>query len=102
MSPGGGQKVLRAAPTYRKSDDVAVLFARASTYHRFGHLAEAQVGYKKILKKRPNHFGALHMLGGCEQQSGNSVSAERFLRRAILIRNRLRLSAIWASCWPRC
>jgi predicted O-linked N-acetylglucosamine transferase (SPINDLY family) len=84
MSPGG-QKVLRAAPTYRKSDDVAVLFARASTYHRFGHLAEAQVGYKKILKKRPNHFGALHMLGGCEQQSGNSVSAERFLRRAILL-----------------
>jgi predicted O-linked N-acetylglucosamine transferase (SPINDLY family) len=84
MSPGG-QKVLRAAPTYRKSDDVAVLFARASTYHRFGHLAEAQVGYKKILKKRPNHFGALHMLGVCEHQSCDSPAAARFLRRALLL-----------------
>jgi predicted O-linked N-acetylglucosamine transferase (SPINDLY family) len=70
---------------YRKSDDVAVLFARATAYYQFGQLAEAQVGCKKILKKRPNHFDALHMLGRCEYQSGNSVSAERSLRRAVLL-----------------
>jgi predicted O-linked N-acetylglucosamine transferase (SPINDLY family) len=81
----GAQKVVSAAPAYRKSDDVAVWFAQASVYHRFGQLAEAQVGYKKVLKKRPNHFDALHMLGVCEQQCGNSEAAARSLRRALLL-----------------
>jgi predicted O-linked N-acetylglucosamine transferase (SPINDLY family) len=81
----GTQRVASVAPAYRRGDDVAVLFARATAYYRFGQLAEARVGCKKVLKKRPNHFDALHMLGGCEHQSGNSVSAERFLRRAVLL-----------------
>jgi predicted O-linked N-acetylglucosamine transferase (SPINDLY family) len=81
----GTQKVASAAPAYRKGDDVAVWFARATAYYRFGQLAEAMVGCKKILKKRPNHFDALHMLGRCEHQSADSVSAERLLRRAVLL-----------------
>lgn len=81
----GRQAVVGAAPVYRKSDDVAVLFARATAYHRFGQLAEAEAGYKKVLKKRPNHFDALHMLGVCEHQSGNSASAVRSLKRAVLL-----------------
>jgi predicted O-linked N-acetylglucosamine transferase (SPINDLY family) len=78
-------KTIGASPTYRKGDDVADLFVRATAYHRFGQLAEAQVGYKKVLKKRPNHFDALHMLGVCEHQSGDSLSAARLLRRALLL-----------------
>jgi len=78
------QKVFGAAPAYRKGDDTD-LFAQATAYHRSGDLAKAQAGYKKVLKKRPNHFGALHMLAVSEQQSGNSPSAERLLRRALLI-----------------
>ena len=54
----GKQKAVSAGPVYRKGDDFAVVFARATAYHKFGHLAEAQVGYKKVLKKRPNHFDA--------------------------------------------
>jgi len=81
----GRQSVVGAAPVYRKSDDVGVLFARAMAYQRFGHLAEAQVGYKKILKKRPNHFDAWHMLGLCEHQSGNYEAAVRLLKRALLL-----------------
>jgi predicted O-linked N-acetylglucosamine transferase (SPINDLY family) len=79
------QSVVSAGPAYRKSDDVATLFLRATAYHRFGHLAEALVGYQKVLKKRPNHFDALHMLGVCEHQSGDSLSAVRLLRRALLV-----------------
>jgi predicted O-linked N-acetylglucosamine transferase (SPINDLY family) len=78
-------KVFGAAPAYRKGDDGADVFAQATAYHRSGHLAKAQAGYKKVLKKRPNHFGALHMLAVSEQQSGNSQSAERLLRRAVLV-----------------
>jgi predicted O-linked N-acetylglucosamine transferase (SPINDLY family) len=79
------QKVFGAAPVYRKGGDEADLFAQATAYHRSGHLANAQAGYKKVLKKRPNHFDALYMLAVSEHQSGNSQAAERLLRRALLV-----------------
>ncbi len=50
------QSVVGTAPLYRKSDDIPIIFARAKAFHQFGHFAEAEVGYKKVLKKRPNHF----------------------------------------------
>jgi predicted O-linked N-acetylglucosamine transferase (SPINDLY family) len=78
-------RAVNAAPAYRKSDDVAALFARAMAYHQFGHLAQAKIGYKKVLKKRPNHFDALCRLAVCEHQTGDSPSAERLLRRALLV-----------------
>lgn len=84
MSPGR-QKALSAAPVYRPSDSVALMFALGTTYHRHGNLAEAQAGYKTVLKRHPNHFDALHMLAVCERMSGNSDSAERLLRRALLV-----------------
>jgi predicted O-linked N-acetylglucosamine transferase (SPINDLY family) len=72
-------------PAPRNSNDVADLFARASAFHRAGDLAQAQAGYIEVLKKHPNHFDALHMLGVSEHQSGNSQSAERLLRHALLV-----------------
>ena len=84
MSPGR-QKALSAAPVDRQSDSVALLFALATAYHRHGNLAEARAGYKRVLKKHRNHFDALHMLAVCEHMSGNSDSAERLLRQALLV-----------------
>jgi predicted O-linked N-acetylglucosamine transferase (SPINDLY family) len=81
----GRQKAVSAAPAYRKSDDVAALFMRARAFHQVGQLAEARVGYKKVLKKRPNHFDALHMLGASEHQNGDSEAAVRLLKRALLL-----------------
>ncbi|CCD88262.1 putative O-linked N-acetylglucosamine transferase, SPINDLY family; TPR domain protein [Bradyrhizobium sp. ORS 285] len=72
-------------PALRKGDEIADLFARASAFHRAGDLEKAQAGYKKILKKRPNHFGALYQLGLAEHQSSNSEAAERLLKRALLV-----------------
>ena len=83
MSPQ--PNVFRVTPANRKVDDVADLLARTVAHHRLGDLAKAQAGYKKILKKRPSHFDALHMLAVSEHQSGNSQSAERLLRRAISV-----------------
>jgi predicted O-linked N-acetylglucosamine transferase (SPINDLY family) len=79
------QRAANAAPAYRKSDEIDVLFARAVAHHQCGHLAQAKAGYKKVLKKRPNHFDALCRLGLCERQTGDSRSAERLLRRALLV-----------------
>jgi tetratricopeptide (TPR) repeat protein len=81
----GAQKIVGAGQIYRKSDDVATLFARARICHQSGHFAEAEVGYRKILKKRPHHFDALHALGICAHQMGDSLTAERLLKRALLL-----------------
>jgi predicted O-linked N-acetylglucosamine transferase (SPINDLY family) len=84
MSPARG-KAFSAAPTSRKGHDIAGMFATAVAYHKLGLLAEAEAGYRQVLKKTPNHFHALHLLGMFEQQNGNSETAARLLRRALLV-----------------
>jgi len=81
----GKQAVFGAAPISKKGLDAAGLFAEAKAYHHSGRLADAQAWYKKVLKKRPNHFGALHLLGLCEYQSGNHEAAARLVKRALLV-----------------
>lgn len=84
MSPGK-QGVLSAAPPSKRGLDTAGLFARALELHRLGRLAEARAGYAQVLKKRPNHFDALQLLGLCEHASGNTEAGVRLLRRALLL-----------------
>src|SRR5262249_6945771 len=79
------QIAVSTAPAYRKSDDVADVFARAWAFHQSGQFAEARVGYKKVLKKRPNHFAALHLLGASEHQRGDFEAAARLFKRALLL-----------------
>jgi predicted O-linked N-acetylglucosamine transferase (SPINDLY family) len=74
-----------APPVSRKGLDVAGSAVRAQSLHRQGQVAEAQAVYEKILKKRPNHFEALYMLGVCERQNGNFEAAVRLFRRALMI-----------------
>jgi predicted O-linked N-acetylglucosamine transferase (SPINDLY family) len=79
------QIVVSTAPAYRKGDDVAALFRQAKAFHQSGQHAKAQAGYKKVLKKRPNHFDALHLLGASEHESGDSEAALRLFKRALLL-----------------
>jgi hypothetical protein len=71
----GRQRAFSAAPVSRKGHDVADEFARALACHRFGQLAEAQTRYKKVLKKLPNHFDALHVNGGEKPGQRGGVKA---------------------------
>jgi len=64
---------------------VQILFEQARTFHANGNLAEAEGRYRKVLKKRPNHFDAWHMLGLCELAGRNVESAARSLKRAVLL-----------------
>jgi len=47
----GKLKALPVAPPSRKGLDIGREFARGQAYHRFGHLAEAQAAYRRVLKK---------------------------------------------------
>jgi predicted O-linked N-acetylglucosamine transferase (SPINDLY family) len=55
------------------------------TCYQRGLFVEARKGYRLVLKKHPNHFDTLHMLGLCEQQLGNSEAAMRWIKRALLV-----------------
>jgi len=81
----GRPKAFSVAPPPRKGFDIAREFARGQAFQRFGHFDDALAAYRRVLKKRPNHFDALHMLGVTEQLSGNSEAAARSLKRALLL-----------------
>jgi predicted O-linked N-acetylglucosamine transferase (SPINDLY family) len=68
-----------------KASHAQILFAQAQMAHANGNIAEAQAGYKKVLKKRPNHFDAWHMLGLCELNIRDYEAAARALKRALLL-----------------
>jgi predicted O-linked N-acetylglucosamine transferase (SPINDLY family) len=71
-----------AAPA--RKNDLASLLARAQVCQRMRAFDEAKALYSKILRKHPNHFGALHLLGCCEHESGNPEAAARGIKRALL------------------
>ncbi|KZD21721.1 tetratricopeptide repeat protein [Tardiphaga robiniae] len=75
-----------AAPAvHRKQDKLMALLMQAQQVHQRGDIEQARGFYKQVLKKHPNHFDALHLLGVCEHQTGNQDSAERLVRRAIML-----------------
>jgi predicted O-linked N-acetylglucosamine transferase (SPINDLY family) len=84
MAPHGSAARASASRAQRRHD-VAGTLAHALDCHQRGLLAEAQTGYRQILKKHPNHFDALHLLGVSEQQLGNYEAALRLIKRALLV-----------------
>ena len=61
----------------------AVLLSEALDLHRQGQLAEARIGYEKILSRRPDHPDALNLLGALEQNDGNLDAALCCLEKAV-------------------
>jgi len=66
-------------------DDTVIAEATqyAVTFHQRGQLAEAEKLYAAILKVRPDHFNALHLLGVLRQEQGDSADAARLLQAAL-------------------
>ncbi|MFZ5906225.1 MAG: tetratricopeptide repeat protein [Nitrospirota bacterium] len=58
----------------------------AFQYHKQGNLRKAEHLYQKILKKQPQHFDALHMLGILSAQAGNHELAKHYLKKALSVR----------------
>ncbi|NYZ15442.1 tetratricopeptide repeat protein [Azospirillum sp. RWY-5-1] len=64
--PGGGQALTTAV-----------------AHHQTGRLAEAEAGYRAVLRTQPNHPDALHLLGVLAIQSGKPAVAVDLIRKAI-------------------
>jgi protein O-GlcNAc transferase len=61
-------------------------FALALQHHRAGRLAEAEQGYREILRREPAHADSLHMLGVIALQTGSLESALALVQRAAALR----------------
>jgi predicted O-linked N-acetylglucosamine transferase (SPINDLY family) len=59
------------------------LLERALNQHRSGNLIEAAKGYRKVLRKEPQHANALYLLGCIEYQNGKNEAATDLLLEAI-------------------
>ncbi|HEY8748722.1 MAG TPA: tetratricopeptide repeat protein [Tepidisphaeraceae bacterium] len=57
-------------------------FDQARRHHEAGRLREAELGYRQILAREPDHPRAIHMLGLLAAQSGHPAPAAELLRRA--------------------
>jgi 2-polyprenyl-3-methyl-5-hydroxy-6-metoxy-1,4-benzoquinol methylase/tetratricopeptide (TPR) repeat protein len=69
--------------------DISELLTRAVRHHQAGQLVEAEGCYRKILAIDENHFHGLHLFGVLAQQMGRSDFAERLIRKAIALNDRV-------------
>jgi protein O-GlcNAc transferase len=51
--------------------------------HQTGNFKQAEQSYKKVLKKQPNNFDALHMLGVLCSQIGHHNAAIQYIEKAL-------------------
>jgi tetratricopeptide (TPR) repeat protein len=70
-------------------------FAVAFSHHQAGHMAEAESGYRAVLRQRPDHVDALHYLGVILHQRGENEEAAKLIDRALGIA--LDASACWSN-----
>jgi hypothetical protein len=59
---------------------------RGLEFHQQGKLAEAERIYRKVLRRRPQNFDALHLLGVIAIQTKRSKQAITLIRKAITLR----------------
>lgn len=55
----------------------------AQAHHQAGDLDRAEAGYRRVLKREPEHPAALHLLGLVATSRGQWADAERLLNRAL-------------------
>lgn len=64
-------------------NQLAEPLAAALSLHQAGHMAEAESGYRAVLKEHPDHVDALHYLGVLLHQRGDNEDAAKLLDRAL-------------------
>lgn len=72
-----------APPQPSPSLEIANLLERALSLHRQGRLAQAELLYRTILQRAPNHFDALHLLGVIANQRRDFAAAVQFIGQAV-------------------
>jgi protein O-GlcNAc transferase len=59
------------------------LFDQGLALHQQGRLADAERLYREVLRRQPNHFGALHLLGVIAVQTQHAKQGAQLIMRAI-------------------
>ena len=62
------------------------VFGEALAHHHAGRLAQAEQGYRRVLRTTPTHADSLHLLGVIGLQTGNLEPALQLVERAIALR----------------
>ena len=63
--------------------DLGDSFRRAVALHQQGKFADADRLYREILRRRPNHFDALHLLGVIALQTGRTERGVQLIGKAV-------------------
>ncbi len=69
----------------REAEILAQALAGAVERHRSGMASEAESLYEGILRVKPDHFDALHLLGVLRQQQGRRADALRLIDAALRV-----------------
>ena len=72
-------------PQRKVSNVIQQELRQALALHQQGKLSDAKKIHKEILKQRPNHFDALHLLGVIAYQTKNLHQAEELIGKAIKV-----------------
>ena len=71
---------------FRKDLSIKEIFAQASQDYKKKNFKSAESLYKQILKKNPNHFDSIVLLGALLAQSGKLEKAKKFFQKAVQIK----------------
>lgn len=83
---GFGGPPLRQMPTMRQVPSATDLkLQQAIAFHQRGMLPDAKRLYEEILKQRPKHFDALHLLGVIACQTGDFGRGEELIAQALRV-----------------
>lgn len=66
--------------------NIQQIFDTAQQHHAAGRLAEAERGYRAVLRQSPKHAPALHFLGVVALASGKNRNAVELIKKAIAAR----------------
>ena len=81
-------EAVRDMPGRTEPMSVRQALESAVEHHKAGRLREAEQIYKEILRSRPKHADALHLLGVLASQTRNPALAVELIRKAIAVNAR--------------
>ncbi len=81
-------EAVRNMPGRTEPMSVRQALESAVGHHKAGRLREAEQIYKEILRSRPKHADALHLLGVLASQTRNPALAVELIRKAIAVNAR--------------
>ena len=83
VSEGNSRPASSRSDFVSKPETSVNTFQQALSFHRQGHLREAEILYQQILEVDPNHLGASHFLGMIAFAQNNLEEAQTLVARSL-------------------